>query len=302
MVRREFTQSEVVIPGEVTGTSVGIMGGVTETRADATVVAAPEAVSFRSTSSGMEFFPVDPQNTRAVGKARQLNEQLKPIINETVKAFAHMSGRSDYGTYWNETADVIMGSGGQMDVQGGEEEDDLNLQDFTSQVSVEALPTEVSEDTEFLSEVERLSGKYDLDPSILLGVMDFETGGTFDPAQANAAGSSATGLIQFMANTAKSLGTSTEELKGMSRAEQMQFVEKYLDQFEGKIRGGSVADVYMAVLFPKAINKEESFTLFSEGTKAYRQNKGLDRNKDGKVTKGEAARKVKQRVTKHASS
>ena len=308
MVRREFETSEVVTPGEVESFTVGIMGGVSEVRGDPTVTPTPDAVAYRTTPSGMEFYALDPENTQAVGKARQLNANLKPIINETIRAQAHIDGRSDYGAYWDQVSDIFMQAGrtatagaGDTQVEGGESEDDLNLQDFQSQVNVGALPEAVAQDTEFLGEVERLSNKYELDPSILLGVMDFETGGSFDPAQANAAGSSATGLIQFMASTAKSLGTSTDDLKKMSRVEQMQFVEQYLDQFEKKIRGGSAADVYMAVLFPKAINKEESYALFTEGTKAYRQNKGLDTNKDGKVTKAEAARKVNQRVKKHAT-
>ena len=53
----------------------------------------------------------------------------------------------------------------------------------------------------------------------------------------NAAGSGATGLIQFMPNTAEGLGTSTGELAGMSRARQMHYVEKYLSN-KG-IRGGA---------------------------------------------------------------
>ena len=38
-----------------------------------------------------------------------------------------------------------------------------------------------------------------------MAVMSFETGGTFDPGIRNAAGSGATGLIQFMPSTAAGL-------------------------------------------------------------------------------------------------
>jgi len=128
-----------------------------------------------------------------------------------------------------------------------------------------------------------------------VAVMDFETRGTFSADIKNGAGSGATGIIQFLPKTAVALGTSTEELALMSRSEQLVYVEKYLDQFGSRIRGGEVDDVYMAVLYPKAIGKPDGFALFTRGTKAYEQNKGLDTNGDGQVTKFEAAAKVKSK-------
>jgi hypothetical protein len=128
--------------------------------------------------------------------------------------------------------------------------------------------------------------------------MAFETGGSFSPSQKNLKGSGATGLIQFMPETAKGLGTSTSELSKMSRSEQLKYVDKY---FSGKgIEGGSLSDTYMAVLFPAAVGKPEDFVLFGKGAMkgytgiAYEQNKGLDLNKDGSVTKAEASTKVKE--------
>lgn len=148
-------------------------------------------------------------------------------------------------------------------------------------------------DPEFHSEVERVAEKLGVNKTLLLAVMDFETGGTFDPAEPNQAGSGGTGLIQFMPSTARALGTTTEELALMTRAEQMVYVEKYFDQFAGRIRNGSLSDVYMAVLWPRAIGKSDSYVLFRSGTKVYEQNRGLDRNGDGTVTKFEASAKVR---------
>ena len=105
------------------------------------------------------------------------------------------------------------------------------------------------------------------------------------------AGSGATGLIQFMPETARNLGTTTEALSKMTRTEQLQYVDKY---FQGTLKkGGSLSDVYMSVLLPAAVGKPEDFVLFGEGgayggDRAYEQNKGLDANKDGKITKAEA--------------
>jgi hypothetical protein len=132
-----------------------------------------------------------------------------------------------------------------------------------------------------------------------MAVMSFETGGTFNPSEPNKMGSGATGLIQFMPKTAAGLGTSTQALAGMSRADQMQYVEKYLS--DKGIRGGNLSDLYMAVLFPAAVGKPDNFVLFGNGatipgygagTRAYSQNRGLDRNGDGSVTKAEASAKV----------
>ena len=134
--------------------------------------------------------------------------------------------------------------------------------------------------------------------------MGFETGGTFDPSVKNQAGSGATGLIQFMDSTAKGLGTTTDKLAGMSRSEQLVYVDKY---FSGKgIEGGSLSDIYMAVLFPAAVGKPDDFVLFGKGAmsgytgKAYKQNKGLDKNNDGSITKAEASESVSRYLPKNS--
>jgi len=99
-----------------------------------------------------------------------------------------------------------------------------------------------------------------------------------------------------MPSTARGLGTSTAELAKMSRTEQLKYVDKY---FSNKgIEGGNLDDLYMAILFPAAVGKPDNFVLFGKGATisgygagsiAYRQNALLDLNKDGSVTKAEAA-------------
>ena len=49
----------------------------------------------------------------------------------------------------------------------------------------------------------------------------------------------------------------------------------------------------MAILYPKAVGKDSEYALFKEGTRAYFQNRGLDINEDGIITKAEATQKVK---------
>lgn len=164
------------------------------------------------------------------------------------------------------------------------------------------VPEKVKSDTAFTQGVTELAKKYKIPEDYLYAVMGFETGGTYDPGKKNMKGSGATGLIQFMPSTAEGLGTSTSELSKMSRAEQLKYVDKY---FSGKgIEGGSLSDVYMAVLFPAAVGKPDDYVLFGKGARsgytgiAYQQNKGLDLNKDGSVTKAEASAKVKEYLPK----
>lgn len=134
------------------------------------------------------------------------------------------------------------------------------------------------------------------DPSELMACIAFETGGTFSPSVKNAAGSSGTGLIQFMRDTAIGLGTTVEDLAKMTAEEQLDiFVRKYFRPYRGRV--GTLSDLYMAILKPTAIGKPEDFALIvNDGGKAYVQNKGLDLNKDGNITKSEATSHVAKRL------
>ena len=168
-----------------------------------------------------------------------------------------------------------------------------------SEYSAGTIPKEVSKDTEFTKGVSGLAKKYNVPEDYLYAVMGFETGGTFSPSITNKAGSGATGLIQFMPETAKGLGTSTDQLAKMTRSQQLKYVDKY---FSGTLnKGASLSDVYMSVLLPAAVGKPDSAVLFGPGgilPGAYAQNAGLDLNKDGKVTKAEATKKVENYLPK----
>ncbi|WP_105386387.1 peptidoglycan-binding protein [Neorhizobium alkalisoli] len=140
------------------------------------------------------------------------------------------------------------------------------------------------------------------DPSHLLSVIAFETGETFAPDIRNAAGSGATGLIQFMPDTAEGLGTTTDKLAVMSAVAQLDFVEKYLRSIARNRPMPTLSDLYMAVLLPAAVGQPEGHVLFKAGTKAYSQNRGLDVNQDGVITKAEAAAKVHERLLRGMKS
>lgn len=109
--------------------------------------------------------------------------------------------------------------------------------------------------------------------------------------------SRATGLIQFMPNTAKSLGTSVEALRNMPAEEQLKYVEKYLlAQKRASKLGNSQLDagtLYTLTFLPAYANKEVLATKSNDPKGYYSQNKGLDKNKDGKITKSELADRLR---------
>lgn len=132
--------------------------------------------------------------------------------------------------------------------------------------------------------------KWSLDNAgYLMACMAFESGRTFSPSIRNAAGSGATGLIQFMPATARGLGTTTEQLANMTPIRQLDYVQDYFTPYYRRIF--TLSDMYMAILLPKYVGEPGGSVLFSSGI-AYRQNSGLDSNKDGRITKDEASAKV----------
>ncbi len=144
---------------------------------------------------------------------------------------------------------------------------------------------------DFRRKVIAIAHRLGLDPSTLMAVMAFETGRRFHPATVNRR-SGATGLIQFMPKTAEALGTSTRALATMTDIRQLDFVEKYLKSHAGRMT--DLPSAYMAVLWPVAVRKPLSHVLFATPSAAYEQNRGLDADKDGKVTKAEAAARVQR--------
>jgi hypothetical protein len=153
------------------------------------------------------------------------------------------------------------------------------------------LPEDVQGDTEFLNEVVRVSEEVGVNADQLLSVMDFETIGSFSPSEKSKT-SSGTGLIQFLEKTAKELGTTTQKLSQMTRAEQMVYVGRYLAKYEGKIE--NTGDIYMAVHWPRGIGKSDDYVLYRRGSKAYRANSSLDKSNDGTVTRGEALARLRE--------
>lgn len=130
-----------------------------------------------------------------------------------------------------------------------------------------------------------------------MACMAWETGEQFNPATKNPK-STATGLIQFMEATAGGLKTTTDALSKMTVLQQLEYVEKYFMAYKGKL--ANRGDVYMGILYPKGIGKEDSWVLWNDKdqAKTFAVNKGLDLNADGLITRQECLHKVNNKYVK----
>lgn len=145
---------------------------------------------------------------------------------------------------------------------------------------------------EFRAKVRSISARLGCAPDDLMSCMAWESGRSFSPSKKNMAGSGATGLIQFMPATARDLGTSTAALAALTAEQQLDWVEKYFQPYKGKL--ATLADLYMAILWPAGVGKPMEYVLWDKRTRptTFRQNAGLDINHDGAITKAECAAKL----------
>jgi hypothetical protein len=140
----------------------------------------------------------------------------------------------------------------------------------------------------FIEKMKQISYDLGIPADWLMAVMYKESG--LDHRAVNRH-TGATGLIQFMPDTAERLGTSTYALRNMSNIEQLDYVKKYYWPLRYKIK--SYADAYLAVFFPLAMAKPDDFVLTAGRLAAdtiARQNAAIDYNNDHQLTKAEVER------------
>lgn len=145
----------------------------------------------------------------------------------------------------------------------------------------------------FEKKIRKVSKRLDVPAEWLMSVIHSES--RFDASVANFKGSGAVGLIQFMPATAKDYNVSTERLRNMNHVEQLDFVYQYLN-VQKKRYGNyeSLTDMYLAILYPKAMGEDFCYTLYAKPSKAYKMNSGLDEDKDGRVTVSDIDRRMKR--------
>lgn len=149
----------------------------------------------------------------------------------------------------------------------------------------------------FRSKLLEVSNELSIDPNYIMACIALETGKTFRTDIKNP-GSSATGLIQFMDDTAKDLGTSTRQLRAMDHVEQMEYVKKYFKMQANNVgvptEQWTLEDVYYSIFRPKTIMLGPNDIVYqrSDGD-YYSKNLYHDRNSDGKITKNEIAENIR---------
>lgn len=155
---------------------------------------------------------------------------------------------------------------------------------FSSKISEESKKA--------LKDLQQEFGWTDDQLDYLIACMAFES--NLNPKAVNKY-SGAVGLIQFMPSICKAYGTTTMEMLGRSFVGQIPYVKKHFQPYYKRTK--TLSDMYMAIFMPSFIGKPEEAVIFDKATKpiSYNQNKGLDINKDGKITKLEASLMVLKR-------
>ncbi len=149
---------------------------------------------------------------------------------------------------------------------------------------------------EFYDKVIQIANRLNFSADDLMALMNSESG--LDHTKENSIG--ATGLIQFMPQTAVSLGTTTEELKSMSAVDQLDYVESYIAnakraagyQSSDRIGPGTL---YALVWLPAYANREILAERQNDPREYYAQNSGLDVNGDGVISKADLAQRIENK-------
>ena len=142
----------------------------------------------------------------------------------------------------------------------------------------------------FEQKVRIMARNLSIPPEWVMAVIDSES--RFNPKVKNKKGSGARGLIQWMPHVYKRLGV---DRLPTSATDQLDLVEQYLCERQSEVGPyRNLADVRLAVLYPVAVGKSQSYVLYKKPSLAYKQNSGLDVNKDGKVTVRDISQKMKR--------
>lgn len=144
------------------------------------------------------------------------------------------------------------------------------------------IPSSIDKEA-FTERVKVIASALDTDPNWIMMVMYFES--KLYPSARNPYGS-ATGLIQFTAKTARSLGTTTAQLAVMDGVKQLDYVYAYLKPYKRHLT--SLVNVYLSVFQPAAVNKPMDY-VFKLSHKWVEANRIFDLDRNGKIVKHEVA-------------
>lgn len=156
---------------------------------------------------------------------------------------------------------------------------------------------------EFRRELCAMADRLTVDPNAIAAVMSIESG--FRPDAQNPHrdknGESAVGLIQFMPFLLRKWGYEPAAVAKMSAVEQLALVER----FYKKQNDDDPGTLYMLTFMPACAFFPDNYVLGQQGSEAtlfglsmhqiYRQNAGLDRDKDGDIEVGEVKKLARDR-------
>lgn len=184
--------------------------------------ASPEAIiTPQFSGSGVQFVANDPKNQQAVDAAKQLNDQVGPVVNLAIKATATLEGTSNYRKVWNETY------AGWFDNQ--------------TPTNNDSTPTNAP-----LTLDKPTAG-------LMNSIFSAESGG--DNTAVSSKG--AVGVGQMMPATAEALGYSVDDLKDPATAKEAstKYMNMLLDRFDGKVELALAAYNYGPTAVAKLVRK-----------------------------------------------
>jgi murein DD-endopeptidase MepM/ murein hydrolase activator NlpD len=139
-------------------------------------------------------------------------------------------------------------------------------------------------DTEFLTAIDQVARKYNIDANDLLGLIYHESAGTFSPTVRGKG--SARGLFQFT----RGGGFDPEHIVTLSRAEQVRLADEKIFAASGMPRGANAGQIYAAVFLP-GIARQQGWqgVIARRGVNVpgvgdvYGSNPSLDNDRDGDI-------------------
>lgn len=137
---------------------------------------------------------------------------------------------------------------------------------------------------DFEKKVRSISNKLDIHPDWLMAIMHSES--KLDASVTNLKGSGAAGLIQFLPSTAVSMDITVEQIRNLNHIQQLDYVYQYLKEVKNtrKADFNNITDLYLAILYPKAIGENADFVLYRKPSQTYENNSGLDEDHNGEIS------------------
>lgn len=159
----------------------------------------------------------------------------------------------------------------------------------TKQRSKENLDKLIQREPDFLSKLIAGAQKRGMNPDHILNVMAVETAGSFNPFVRNPT-SSASGMIQFMRDTAPTLGTTIEQIRKMNATQQLEYVFKYFDQYIKRFGPLDTQGKVYSAVGTGMVKPNDDDVVMRRGQRGYAGNAPTwDRNMDGLIRQSEMA-------------